>query len=376
MASNEPFKVSLSTIAGARFTNAVKLFATYRPDLRYAPRMLMSLLVSGASMPFEFHERWIVEKQLKAVKPEKAPVFILGHWRSGTTLLHNMLSQDPQMAFVDTYQGVFPGMTFSGRKIFEWFMNSQMPETRPSDNVKLSSHFPQEEEFALGQRNPFGFYNFWFFPQRTREFYHQFVRFDNVPQTTRTRWKEDYLMLIKKALKHQDKPRFLSKNPPHTGRIPVLLEMFPDARFIYIYRNPITVFFSTLKLFTSTLPTLQFQKISKNEIEENIFYLYEKFFHAYQEDKLLIPPGQLVEIKYEDFRPQPIPHLKAIYQELKIEGFDMACQNFTDYADQQQTFVSNKYSVPGRRVEEIMERWRFAMKTWNYSIPEQMELKE
>ncbi len=375
MANNEPFSVSVSTISGARFTNALNLFATYKPELRYYPRMLLSLLVSAISAPFEIHERFTVERKLMDFKIEQDPVFILGHWRSGTTLLHNLMSQDPQMAFVDTYQGIFPGMTFSGRKIFEWFMKSQMPETRPSDNVKLSPHFPQEEEFAVGHSNPYGFYNFWFFPKQTRELYHRHVRFENVTESVEDTWMRDYEILVKKAIKSQGKPRFLSKNPPHTGRIPTLLKMYPNARFVYIYRNPVTVFFSTLKLFTSTMPSLQFHQLTRSQIEQNIFYLYEHLFYDYHADKKLIPEGNLIELKYEEFRPDMVNQLQKIYNDLSLPGFEKAEPHFRSYAESQKSFVSNKYEVSRKKVEEVLERFNFAMKAWNYKIPDHFDLK-
>jgi hypothetical protein len=101
---------------------------------------------------------------------EKDPVFILGHWRSGTTFLHNMLCSDPQSAYVSTYQSVFPD-NLASQAIFKTFMKMNLPEKRPSDNVKLGIDLPQEDEFALSNMIADSFYHFFYFPEKYRDYY-------------------------------------------------------------------------------------------------------------------------------------------------------------------------------------------------------------
>ena len=77
------------------------------------------------------------------------PLFILGHWRSGTTHLHNLLARDTrQFAFANTYQVVNPH-TFlcteeANTRRFAWMV----PKTRPMDEMELNFQLPQEDEFA------------------------------------------------------------------------------------------------------------------------------------------------------------------------------------------------------------------------------------
>ena len=77
--------------------------------------------------------------------------------------------------------------------------------------------------------------------------------------------------------------------------------MFPNAKFIYLMRNPYTVFESTRSFFTNTIIPLQLQKISPEELEKNILEVYTRLYRKYEEDKKLIPAGNLIEIKFEDF---------------------------------------------------------------------------
>src|SRR5687768_18104609 len=43
--------------------------------------------------------------------------------------------------------------------------------------------------------------------------------------------------------------RSILKSPPHTCRVPTLLRLFPDARFVHIVRDPYAVYPSTLHLW-------------------------------------------------------------------------------------------------------------------------------
>jgi len=371
--SKGDFNVSLSTIAGGSVLNIIKIFRGNKIDRSYIPRAINSVAFSGIAEPFRMLEHVLFDAAIHKMKIAAPPVFILGHWRSGTTHLHNLMCEDPSFGYVTTYQGVFPELLGSGW-LFKTFMRLTMPEKRASDNVALSPDFPQEEEFALGNMHPYGFYNFWFFPKRTREYYERYVEFRGMTDDEILYWKAGYLRLVKKALIYSKKKRFISKNPPHTGRIRLLLEMFPDARFIHIYRNPVTVFISTKKLVEATMPAIQFQDFTAEEAEENIFWIYERMMKTYLRDRALIPPGNLIEIKFEDFERNTLPELERIYNALRLPGFDAAKSRFASYLHSQRSYEKNKYRISPQVVEKIYSRWRFALDEWNYDLPENIEI--
>ena len=107
---------------------------------------------------------------LETGKPLRDPVFILGHWRSGTTFVHNIFAQDKSFGYTTTYQTVFPHLMLFGQPFFKKTMGWLMPDKRPTDNMELAPDLPQEEEFALSNMMPYSFYDFWFFPKRWQEY--------------------------------------------------------------------------------------------------------------------------------------------------------------------------------------------------------------
>lgn len=370
--SEKKFTVGISTISGGSVGNILRILQQNTVEPRYYPRVASSLLFSMFAEPFRWWEHLRYDGAIQALQLKNDPVFILGHWRSGTTHLHNLLCKDPQTGYVTTYQGVFPELLLGSSWLFKTFMKIMMPEKRASDNVELSADYPQEEEFALGNTNPYGYYNFWFFPKQTKTHYERFIEFKNADAAMLSRWKADYLRLAKKALLNTKGGRFISKNPPHTGRIRQLLELFPNAKFVHIYRNPVVIFISTKKLIESTIPALKFQDITSEEIEENILWVYERIMQAYLRDRALIPPQNLIELRFEDFEKNTLPELERIYSRLHIPGFEQAKPRFREYIDAQKSYTKNKYTLPRSTVEKITTRWQFAMDAWGYGLPDNL----
>jgi len=171
----------ISTLAGSSFSNFVKALNSGKVEFRYFPKVLLTGLIILIGTPFRWIEYLIFSSKIKKYKFTEEPIFILGHWRSGTTLLHNLLCQDPRAGFLTTYHSLFTHHLAS-KWLFKSFMRAAMPKKRPVDNVALSVDYPQEDEFAIGNINPWSYYYFWYFPRNNVQFYEKYVRFHQVPK--------------------------------------------------------------------------------------------------------------------------------------------------------------------------------------------------
>ena len=252
------------------------------------------------------------------------PVFILGHWRSGTTFVHNVLACDKHFGYCTTYQTVFPHLMMWGQPFFKKTMSWLMPDHRPTDNMELAVDLPQEEEFALSNMTSCNYYNFWFFPQHMQEYADKYLLMDDISDDELREFEQVFTKMIKIALWNTGGTQFLSKNPPHTGRVRELVKMFPNAKFIYLMRNPYTVFESTRSFYGNTIKPLQLQAISDEELERNIISVYAKLYHKYEADKKHIPAGNLIEVKFEDFEADAMGMTEKIYRSLNLPGFEEA----------------------------------------------------
>ena len=356
----------VNTLVGADRKTFDKICNGVRIDSEYLGKFRLTGYIQHILDPFYRinEKRW---EKLGDIKMEP-PVFILGHWRSGTTFVHNVLSGDPRYGYCTTYQTVFPHLMLWGQGFFKACTKIAMPSHRPTDSMELGPDLPQEEEFALVNMMPYSFYNFWIFPQLTGIYRERYLLFNGISQQEKQAFKDSLDKMIKIALHCQGKSVFLSKNPPHTGRISTLLEMYPDAKFIYLVRNPYTVFESTRSYFKNIIRSLQLQKISDRQLEEDILTTYRELFWKYESEKGLIPDGNLVEVRFEDFEKDPMGMAQEIYGRLSISGFEEARNGMAKYVIGHRGFKKNRYGYSDRTRELVENNWSDALDKWGYKI--------
>jgi hypothetical protein len=309
--------------------------------------------------------------KLKEVKIEK-PIFIIGHWRSGTTYLHNLMCQDENNGFVTTYQTVFPHFLAS-KSIFGMVMNAFMPKKRPSDNIELSMNNPQEEEFGFQHYNPNSIYNFCYFPKDYKIFYEKAIHLTGLSDKEITQISLDYNKLLKIALLSSGRKRLVIKNPINTARLSFLTKNYPGAKYIHIIRNPYIVYLSTKKFFSNLLPSMWFQEISTTDIELLVIDLYTRLFEDFFKQKKLIK-NSYIEIKFEDLEKSPIEILSDIYRKLEINGFKEALPQITSYIGKQKHYQKNIYKISQHEVALINKHWAKYIEYWNYKLPDNLQV--
>ena len=364
----------ISPLIGSTPISYIQTIRGRKIEKKYVVKTILSSIIVLISGLFQWYEKIYFNIRCRKYVLNSDPIFIIGHWRTGTTFLHNMLSKDPRMGYVTTYQSVFPNNLYS-KFLFKTFMRIMIPEKRPGDNVRLNVTFPQEEEFALTNVNPWNYYQFMYFPSDYDEYYEKYIRFNHIPARIYKKWKIDYQRLIKKAMINSGGSIPLLKNPCNSGRINVMLEMYPDAKFIFIIRNPVIVFLSSRKFFKELLPTLWFHTMEEPDLEEMIFTTFIKLINDYQELKSLIPSHNLIEIKFDEYEKKPLKFLEEVYKQFNLSDFNRLKPVFQEYINSLAGYRKNKYTITRELLDRILERWGFAMELWNYKVPENIEIK-
>ena len=172
------------------------------------------------------------------------------------------------------------------------------------------------------------------------------------------------------------KQRFLSKNPANTARIPLLLEMYPEARFIHIYRNPVDVILSTRHFFSHMMPGLNLHEIDFDGVNSDIYNIYKRMMNDYLETRNLVPRENLVEVRYEELVRNTEQEIKKIYEHFGFRGYGDAAPLINMYAEAKKGYIKNKYSIKKSLLDEILSHTEFTMKEWGYDIPENLEVTE
>lgn len=338
MARNKEFKFPVTVLIGSEIDNLKRISRNKRIDPGYLNKYRATAVVSTILTAFsKFESSWNA-KQLEKTKISKPPVFIVAFWRSGTTLLHNLLCQNPEFAFVSTFQTVFPNHTLSNQWWLKYLASPFLPEYRPADKVKFEWENPQEEELALGNMQETSFYNFMYFPNNFNEYVNKGLIIDNLSPEELKTWEDTYCRLIKTATINTGGNRFISKNPPNAFRIKQFLKMFPDAKFINISRNPDEVLFSFKRFWVEVLRGTALQDFDIDMIDKRTRELFALYTEKYNTDKHLIPEGNLVELDYHEFVEDKIEGIKHIYDTLELDGFESSLPMMEQYLEDTKEF--------------------------------------
>ncbi len=358
------------------FRNWMRLLLTSQGiSKKYWWRVLAVSFLTFLSSPLRVYERIRYSELIDQTVIDAQPVFILGHWRTGTTYLHQLLCQDKNFGYVTTFQSLAPGMFLTGDRFLKpWIakISTSLHPTRLIDNVPLLMDAPQEDEFAIANMSPYSFLHAYTFPDQARRLFEKYVFFQGLSTIEQQKWQEIFLTILRKATINASGKPLILKNPANSARIKILLQLFPEARFIHIVRNPYEVYRSTLRVFETILPKAQLQVADFEQIKDLVLDVYVALMQRFLDDRNSIPKGHLVEIRYEDLERAPLAQMESIYSQLHIPGFLGALPNIQAFTKSNSAYRKNQYLVNQEEMKRVNQRWEFAFETWGY---EQLEFK-
>jgi hypothetical protein len=284
-----------------------------------------------------------------------APIFIIGHWRTGTTLLHELLALDDRHTYPNTYECLEPNHFLLTEWFFRRYGRVLMPSRRPMDNMESGWERPQEDEFALcmlGQRSPYLAIAFPNHPPCHAEY----LDLEEIPPHALRAWKRDFIWFLRRVVFRRP-GRLILKSPTHTCRIKVLLDLFPDARFVHIVRDPHVVFPSTVHLWKSLYETHGLQIPTFAGLEEHVFSTFLHLYEKLEEGRKLVAPDRFFELRYEDLVSDPIRHMQSLYDHLGLGDFDVLRPKLERYVAEHADYETNQYDLPVDRQAEVERRW-------------------
>src|SRR5262249_32273555 len=149
---------------------------------RYVVQVVFMLLGGVLRWPMCTFETVRVASRVRRVTFDPPPIFIVGHWRSGTTYLHNLMSQDPTFEVPTILDAIRPYEFFPSPLdgISRSILLHSVPATRPMDDVPIRPGLPQEEELALAAMAAPSFWNCLYFPREMSGIFAREVLFEGV----------------------------------------------------------------------------------------------------------------------------------------------------------------------------------------------------
>ncbi|MEI7684175.1 MAG: sulfotransferase [Planctomycetota bacterium] len=311
----------------------------------------------------------IYGRAVNATKLAAPPIFILGHWRNGTTLLHELMIQDPRFAYPTTYQCVDPNHFLLTESLFTKLFGFLLPHERPMDHMKAGWDRPQEDEFALcmlGVPSPYTSIAFPNSPPHDQDY----LDLERVPAPALARWKQALTRFLQQ-ITYKTGKRIVLKSPPHTARIKALKEMFPGALFVHIMRDPYVVFASTVNLWRTLDEVQGFQAPNHAGLEERVFETFNLMHARLEEGKRLLPVEQFFELRYEDLVQDPVATLQNVYDHLQLGGWEAMEPRLKEFVATLRGYETNKYQQTPSQRDEITRRWGDVIQRYGYDRPDE-----
>lgn len=219
-----------------------------------------------------------LSRRLGASEPRQAPlpdpIFIVGPWRSGTTVMHELLTAASGYPTPRTWQCMDPcAFRLTGASA-----KKDAALNRPMDGLPIHRDSPQEDEFALlGMGHDSAYRAFWM-PHRLPALMHTL---DAAYWLGDSAWMadwEDFLRATSRQGAEADLPLIL-KSPNHSFRLPALLRRFPKARVIWMARKPADVFHSNRKMWSQMCASYGLSQMAMADLDR---FLAEAFGQAAQ----------------------------------------------------------------------------------------------
>jgi hypothetical protein len=250
-----------------------------------------------------FEQNWRTQStRLASLPMPQDPVFILGLWRSGTTVLHELLASATGWRTPQTWQCFAPSTCFLTSA-----PTTQSSAARPMDQGHITTHGPQEDEFALLLLGEPSLYRGFIDPRRLLECTHEGVlSAGSVPPAAHEpaalpRWQTFICGLASQA----PQQRLLLKSPNHSFRLPLLRALFPRARYVWIGRHTGEVLSSNLKMWRAMMQLYGLWHCPTGTLEAFLQAMLSAAADVLDRCLEEMPPEQLLCIDFEQLRTEP-----------------------------------------------------------------------
>jgi hypothetical protein len=316
-------------------------------------------------MPGALLQRMFYYRQIKSTSIAKQPIFIIGHYRSGTTYLHKLLCADKRFGYINHYDMICPNtsLLFGNwlKDALQFIINKLQLKTSFFNNtIPILDEPAEEERYLINKGSAYANYWKFVFPLRENAWQTNLLNDEKYYEN----WKKEYMWLLK-FLNYKNKGKqLILKSPCNTERIKYLLQLYPGAKFIYISRDPYRVYYSMVNLWQKAIQKFCLQKISSKQRDKIIFSHYTYITEEYKKHKHLIPAGNLVEVQYEELESKPLTVLKKIYKHLHFPEFQIAYGNFLIQLERESHYKRFEYSYIEETLKKIEQHWSKYINEW------------
>lgn len=370
--SAKPAKGRLShPLSGADIGTLLTVMARFGPPSpANLPKAVLTLLAAIGRLPFSAIDALTTGLKRKRFEPIEPPIFILGHWRSGTTHLYNIMTRSPGFQFVSPFATALPWDFLSLTRLLGPLLERALPKHRYIDNIPVMKDSPQEDEIGLANMTPNSFYHALYFPKRFETIFDRGIFFDGMSEREKDVWARKLRYFYLKLQIERPGARLLIKNPVYTARPALLAKIWPGAKFIHIHRSPYKVFFSMRNFYAKLFAEFALQPFDHIDVDAHIFRTYSRMMAGLERDRAEIPEEDFIELRFDDVQKDPLAQVKQIYDKFGLQGFDRASGEFSAYLGSIKGYKKNTYRFADDDLAAVRQHWQQQIERWGYAPPD------
>lgn len=292
-------------------------------------------------------------------------MIIVGFWRSGTTLLHELLSSDRRFTTPTTYACMNPHHFLLTQDAA--LSRNRAAVQRPMDDMTIDDASPQEDEFALlsmGARSP---YEALMVPQHFKDALALADPAD-LPHAEQAEWKATFLTFCHGVSAADGGKRLLLKSPPHGYRIETLRQILPDAKFVVLVRNPYEVFESSVRMWSALFDRYGLTpRPEDGEIRNTLLEERMRFENKLQSGLSQLRENNRAIIRYEDLTANPLETIAYLYRTFGLDGFEPVKASLEQNIASRAGYVPRQKQPPEEWRQRIAVRWAELFERYGYT---------
>lgn len=322
--------------------------------------------------------------QVKSQNIEK-PIFIVGNFRSGTTLLHRMLAKDERSTGMKAWE-IYIAPSIVQRKFVHWTMKANRLIGNPIGKIINSfekalkqysymhptglNEIEEDGHVFLHTWSTYNLFAFFPFP----DLINKYIYYDEeVSEEQKEQDMAYYQEVLQRHIYANNGKRYISKSPTYSPKVKTLHRKFPDAKFINLVRSPLRVIPSSVSMFSNHWKTYGEPEGDYPQAAQDVMRKQAKhwYIHSHQYLKTL-PPDQYVMLRFQDLVDNPKAAIENIYERFGIEMTPEYRQILIEETEKAKLFTSNHdYSLNemGFESQSLSDEFEPAMKEYSAETP-------
>jgi len=362
-------------LTGTSLPHWLRLRRRFGPIFPEAARRARKITLGSLFLgPSQLFESLRFGRRIAATELDPSPVFIIGHWQAGHSLLHYLMCQDEQFGHVNLLHSVLPRSFLTLEKGARRFLRGKLNKTRHVDSFSLDLDSPQGDDMGLAGLCDVSIYHAYTFPQHAEECFRRTVLLEGLSGEEIRAWQQTYRRYLQKVALHTGRSRLVLRNASNTGRIRHVLEMFPQAKFVHLRRNPYVVYAAQSRRWTELLRLWSLQDGLPCSDDGLVLDFFRRMMERFFADSAALPPNQLVDVAYEDLVASPLETTRRIYRQLELPDFERTEPAMAGWiARDAGRLDGDEVVLDDQTRERVARAWGFAIDRWGYRPPETMK---